>query len=196
MNTINKVYSYVLIYDCHILLDITIFMELTAQKQATGKKGAATALELGTYALSRSLSHASHGVYQLTNTHCILLDMYIFYVSDRRIFYSHHISHRYLWLAWAGSYVWFRCYNVPRWPTVATCNPLLGPTMDLFSTLKQIHRNLKGINSCPAHYLTTRYATFQKGEMSNISWKLLHMIVCSLLFCHLETSLNDQATAY
>ena len=37
-------------------------MELTAQKEkATGEKGPATALELGTYALSRSFSHASHG---------------------------------------------------------------------------------------------------------------------------------------
>ena len=37
-------------------------MELTAQKEkATGGKGPATALELGTYALMRSFSHASHG---------------------------------------------------------------------------------------------------------------------------------------
>ena len=31
------------------------------REKATGKKGPATALELGTYALSRSFSHASHG---------------------------------------------------------------------------------------------------------------------------------------
>ena len=31
------------------------------REKATGKKGSATALELGTYALSRSFSHASHG---------------------------------------------------------------------------------------------------------------------------------------
>ena len=37
-------------------------MKLTAQKEkATGQKGPATALELGTYALSRSFIHASHG---------------------------------------------------------------------------------------------------------------------------------------
>ena len=41
---------------------ITIFMEITAEKKkATGEKGPATALDLGTYALSRSFSHASHG---------------------------------------------------------------------------------------------------------------------------------------
>ena len=31
------------------------------REKATGKKGPATALKLGTYALSRSFSHASHG---------------------------------------------------------------------------------------------------------------------------------------
>ena len=36
-------------------------MELTDQKgKATGEKGPATALELGTYALSQSFSHTSH----------------------------------------------------------------------------------------------------------------------------------------
>ena len=45
-----------------IVYSITIFMEHTAQKErATGKKGPATALEPGTYALSRSFSHVSHG---------------------------------------------------------------------------------------------------------------------------------------
>ena len=39
-----------------------IYMELTAQKEkVTGEKGPATTLELGTYALTRSSSHASHG---------------------------------------------------------------------------------------------------------------------------------------
>ena len=39
-----------------------IYMELTGQKEkATGEKGPATVLKLGTYALTRSFSHASHG---------------------------------------------------------------------------------------------------------------------------------------
>ena len=38
------------------------YMELTAQKEkATGEKGQATMLELGTYALTQSFSHESHG---------------------------------------------------------------------------------------------------------------------------------------
>ena len=41
---------------------VTIFMELTAQKGIGDKeKGPATALELVTYALSQSFSHASQG---------------------------------------------------------------------------------------------------------------------------------------
>ena len=44
------------------LILITIFMVIAAQKEkATGEKGPATVLELGTYALTRSFSHASHG---------------------------------------------------------------------------------------------------------------------------------------
>ena len=43
-------------------LHVIIFMELTAQKgKGDREKGPATALELGTYSLSRSFSHASHG---------------------------------------------------------------------------------------------------------------------------------------
>ena len=41
---------------------LVVYMEPTAPKEkATGEKRPATALELGTYALSRSFSHASHG---------------------------------------------------------------------------------------------------------------------------------------
>ena len=44
------------------VLVITIFIKITALKEkATGEKGPATALKLGTYALSRSFRHASHG---------------------------------------------------------------------------------------------------------------------------------------
>ena len=43
------------------LVQLSIIMELTAQEKATGEKGPATALELETYALTRSFSHTSHG---------------------------------------------------------------------------------------------------------------------------------------
>ena len=45
------------------ILVITIFMVTHSSegKRRQGKRGPATALELGTYALSRSFSHASHG---------------------------------------------------------------------------------------------------------------------------------------
>ena len=44
----------------HVINHINGTSQLRREK-ATGKKGPATALELGTYALSRSFSHASHG---------------------------------------------------------------------------------------------------------------------------------------
>ena len=45
-----------------VLAVITIFMEITAQKEkATGEKGPATALELGTYALSLSCDFNEYG---------------------------------------------------------------------------------------------------------------------------------------
>ena len=47
-----------------------IYMELTAQKEkVTREKGPAMAIELGTYALTQSFSHTSHGDRSLV-PHC------------------------------------------------------------------------------------------------------------------------------